>query len=191
MFKKFLKKAKPTEAEFRLLYEMFYSRVYRDVYFITRDSHLAQDALQETFVKAYNNMYRVEDKERIGAWLSTIATRTAIDYLRRRKGSSEILTEDMTHNDKYLSDYQWSSLEDMVEGNIMKEELFQKINQLKPEYREAILLKYIHELSINEMAQYLEMKESTVKTRLHRARNILKKDIEKDPKRSWIGGEIS
>ncbi|ENH98010.1 putative DNA-directed RNA polymerase [Gracilibacillus halophilus YIM-C55.5] len=189
MWRKFFKKTEPTEEEFRLLYDMFYSRVYRDVYFITRDTYLAQDALQETFVKAYKHMDRIEDKERIGAWLSTIATRTAIDILRKRKSKTEVKIDQSNEN---LIDYnpeEVAQLETIVEQRLIKEDLLEIINELKPEYREIILLKYIHEWSVHEIANFLDVKMGTVKTRLYRARKVLKDMIERDKKRSWIGGD--
>ncbi|UOQ49248.1 RNA polymerase sigma factor [Gracilibacillus caseinilyticus] len=189
MFKKFLKRSEPTHEEFRLVYDMFYSRVYRDVFFITRDSHLAQDALQETFVKAYKHMNRLEDKERMGAWLSTIATRTAIDILRKRKGSSEILTEDMAMQESQIENL-GPDVSNIVESNMMKSELLATVHEMKAEYREVMLLRYVHDLSVKEIATKLDINDGTVKTRLHRARNMVKEKLERDPKKQWIGGEV-
>ncbi|SFL94220.1 RNA polymerase sigma-70 factor, ECF subfamily [Gracilibacillus orientalis] len=188
MLKKIFKKSEPTHEEFRLVYDMFYSRVYRDVYFITKDCHLAQDALQETFVKAYKHMNRLEDKERMGAWISTIATRTAIDVLRKRKGAREVLTEDIMIQEKNMEEKGSDTLH-IVEANLVREELLESINEISAEYREVILLRYIHELSIREIAHSLNINESTVKTRLHRARKKIKEKVQHDPKRQWIGGE--
>ncbi len=188
MLKKIFKKSEPTHEEFRLVYDMFYSRVYRDVYFITKDSHLAQDALQETFVKAYKHMHRLEDRERMGAWLSTIATRTAIDVLRKRKGAREVLTEDIMIQERNMKEKGLDTLH-IVEANLVKEELLESLKEIKAEYREIILLRYIHDLSIKEIADSLSINESTVKTRLHRARNKMKEKVQRDPKRQWIGGE--
>ncbi|WP_058305917.1 RNA polymerase sigma factor [Gracilibacillus massiliensis] len=188
MFKKFFKKTEPTEEEFRLVYDMFYSRVYRDVYFITKDTHLAQDALQETFVKAYKHMHNLEDKGRMGAWLSTIATRTAIDILRKRKGSNEFLTDDITVQERHAQ-VKDPDVSFLVESKFVKEEIIEVLHEMKVEYREVLLLRYIHELSIKEIAVNLDLTEGTVKTRLHRARNAMKQKVENDPERQWIGGE--
>jgi len=189
MFKKFFKKSEPTQEEFRLLYDMFYSRVYRDAYFITKDSHLAQDVLQETFVKAYKHMNYLEDKGRVGAWLSTIATRTAIDMIRKRKGTHEILSDDLTIQEKKATKVEPDTVK-TVEMTIAQQELIKIIHEMKAEYREVILLRYIHELTIKEIALYLDLKENTVKTRLHRARHIIKDTVNSDPRVEWIGGEI-
>lgn len=190
MLKKFFKKTEPSKEEFRLLYDMFYSRIYRDAYFITKDSHLAQDALQETFVKAYKHMNHLEDKERIGAWLSTIATRTAIDLVRKRKGNRELLSEDLTIQEKNFPNLT-ADIAKIVENNAAKDELLNVIYELKEEYKEIILLRYIHEMTVKEIAFYLDLNESTVKTRLHRARHNIKKVIDNDPKRRWIGGGMA
>ncbi|KXG43750.1 RNA polymerase sigma factor [Tepidibacillus decaturensis] len=75
----------------RVIFEMFYHRVYNTAYFIIQDRHLAQDVVQETFFKAFQNMHKVEDGHKLGAWLGTIATRTAIDFLRKVKNETILL----------------------------------------------------------------------------------------------------
>ncbi|RCW73181.1 RNA polymerase sigma factor [Saliterribacillus persicus] len=191
MLKKILKKAQPTEEEFRLLYDMFYSRVYRDVFFIVRDPYIAQDALQETFIKVYKYLNRIDDREKMGAWISTIATRTAIDILRKRKVGVEIYPDKDIERDAEMEEGFEKEIEQLVENQVKKDTLIWKIEELKPEYREVILLKHIHEMSIKEIAVTLVLTESTVKTRLHRARRVLKERIETDKKSRWIGGGIS
>ncbi len=191
MLKKILKKAQPTEEEFRLLYDMFYSRVYRDVFFIVRDPYIAQDALQETFIKVYKYLNRIDDREKMGAWISTIATRTAIDILRKRKVGMEIYPDKDIERDTEMEEGIEKEIEQVVENQVKKDTLIWKIEELKPEYREVILLKHIHEMSIKEISVTLVLTESTVKTRLHRARRVLKEKIETDKKSRWIGGGIS
>ncbi|WP_235182951.1 RNA polymerase sigma factor [Gracilibacillus boraciitolerans] len=108
--------------------------------------------------------------------------------LRKRKGSNEILTEDITVQERHMQEKGCDS-SDLVESNLVKEEIMEVLAEMKVEYREVMLLHYIHELSIKEIAANLDINEGTVKTRLHRARHAMKEKVEKDPARQWIGGE--
>jgi len=62
---------------------------------ITNDHYLAQDVVQETFAKAFNQLHRLKDPEKTGAWLGTIATTTAIDIIRKRNRWNDVVTEDV------------------------------------------------------------------------------------------------
>ena len=82
------------EAE-RIIFEQYYKRVYYAAYWVIKDQDLAEDIAQETFMKAFKNLHTVQDVEKIGAWLSIIATRTAIDHLRRLNKWNDFTTSDV------------------------------------------------------------------------------------------------
>ncbi|GGM40693.1 ECF RNA polymerase sigma factor SigW [Paraliobacillus quinghaiensis] len=192
LFKKNRKKVELSEKEFRLIYDLFYERVYRDAYFVIKDRYLAQDIVQDTFVKAYKHISNLESREKLGAWLSTIATRTAIDLIRKQNTWNGIPTEDLALNYMHSKQEIASSVEVIVENELIQEALIVKISELKPEYREVIVLKYIHELKDTEIAQWTDLKEGTVKSRIHRAKKELRVLIQKDEScKPLFGGEIS
>jgi RNA polymerase sigma factor (sigma-70 family) len=174
MLKKFFSKKnnKPNEA-YRILYEMFHDRVYKSAYFVTRDPFLAQDAVQETFLKAFRNINDVEDGGKMGAWLSTIATRTSIDLMRKQKRWNGTPTEDVILEMGNVKEG-LSSVEEEFEIAWLQERISEEITGLKPEYKEALLLKYQHGLKDEEIAQLLEEKVGTIKSRVHRGRQKLK-----------------
>ncbi len=72
-----------TESVFQHIYSLYHQRVYHAAQKVLRDPQLAEDAAQETFIKAYRNLDKLEDVSKAGAWLATIASRTAIDMLRK------------------------------------------------------------------------------------------------------------
>lgn len=167
-----------SEAEMINIYKLFYKRVFHEAYFVTKDLHLAQDILQETFIKAFIQLDSLQDEDKMGRWLSTIATRTAIDYLRkenknRREEYDEALTKS-TEIELIIT------VEDIVEDNLIVEEIANKIMELKKEYREILILKYIHELKQKEIAELTDLNVGTVKSRLHRATEALKLKLIKD-----------
>lgn len=157
------------------MFDMFHERVFRAAYYITRDRHLAQDVLQETFVKAYKHMDRVKEGEKIGAWLTVIATNTAIDHMRKRKVWNGMPTEDVILLQALEQDEVASSVEQEVEREFEKEQLRRQMEYLKPEYRQVLLLKYHQGLRDDESAELLGVTVGTVKSRVHRAKHQLKK----------------
>ncbi|WP_017754135.1 RNA polymerase sigma factor [Calidifontibacillus oryziterrae] len=163
----------------RVIYEMFYSHVYKTAYFITRDPHAAQDILQETFIKIFRNMDKIEDGEKLKSWISTIASRTAIDYLRKQKRGNEFQIENVG-DFKSDSNASHFTVEDQVEDSLICELVREEIDSLTPDYRSILYLKYIQDLKDQEIATILQLKVATVKTRIHRAKHQLKKRLQKN-----------
>ncbi|MBS4197940.1 RNA polymerase sigma factor [Lederbergia citri] len=179
LVQKLLKKDRDSE---RVIFEMFYQRVYYTAYYIVQDRELAQDIVQETFLKAFQNMHTVKDGEKLGAWLAAIASRTAIDYLRKIKKWNDVATEDHII-DEHLSkheDYQ-STVETIVEKKFLKNILLQEIDELKPEHKQVLILAYIHDMRYEEIAEALDIKVTMVKTRIHRAKLKLREALETKP----------
>lgn len=172
MLKKLFAKRKPSDEEYRLIYDLFYERVYHDAYFITRDKHLAQDVVQDTFVKAFKNLDSLQDRSRMGAWLSTIASRTAIDLIRKQKVWNGIPTEDV-YLEKDKNNHS-NPVETEVEIKLMIKEVGDVLSEISIEHRDILLLKYIHELKDKEIAVLLNLKEGTVKSRIFRAKKELR-----------------
>lgn len=152
---------------------MFYKRVYNTAYFVTRDSHLADDVVQETFIKAFRNMERITDAEKVGAWLSVIATRTAIDILKKQKGHIVTLVDPGVLELELERNFGQSELELLT----IKESVRELIEQLPPEYRAVIILKYLYDMKEEEVATKLGISIGTVKSRIFRAKDKMRQSI--------------
>ncbi|MBS4208914.1 RNA polymerase sigma factor [Bacillus sp. FJAT-50079] len=180
MIKHLLKKIRRKDEESeRVIFEMFYERVYYTAYYILKDRELAQDVVQETFVKAFAHMDTVKDGEKLGAWLAAIASRTAIDYVRKIKRWNEIVTEDVIINEQIIE--QASTVESIVEERALKELLLKEIDELKPDHKQVLILKYLYDMKYEEIAQALDLNIATVKSRTHRAKLKLREALEKQP----------
>lgn len=175
----FHKKDRTKERE---IYEKHYIKVYKTAFFIVKDQGLAQDITQETFIKAFKNMDTLQNQEKMESWITTIATRTSIDFLRKQKKGNENLEEDV----EIIKGINKS--EDNPSNHLNKEEINEKLRiemkKLKPEYREILLLKYMNDMTDEEIAKEINEKVGTVKSRLHRAKQQLKKNLQQ-------GGDIS
>jgi RNA polymerase sigma factor (sigma-70 family) len=166
-----------TNEDFRHIYETFYYKVYRKAFQVTRDAHLAEDIMQETFIKAYNKLDTIIERDKIEAWLSTIASRTAIDFIRKEKGKATVPIEEMIGRlDQTLENN--FSVEKKVEQMLLKQEIEQQMTYLKPTLKEVLVLKYKKGFSDKEIARLLQIPNNTVKSRLHRARKQLKTEVE-------------
>jgi len=168
LVQKLLKKDRESE---RIIFEMFYQRVYYTAYYIVQDRELAQDIVQETFLKAFQNMHTVKDGEKLGAWLAAIASRTAIDYVRKIKKWNDVVTEDHIIDEQLSkSDDHYSTVETIVEKKFLKNILLREIDELKPEHKQVLILAYLHDMKYEEIAEALDIKVTMVKTRIHRAK---------------------
>jgi len=179
LVQKLLKKDRESE---RIIFEMFYQRVYYTAYYIVQDRELAQDIVQETFLKAFQNMHTVKDGEKLGAWLAAIASRTAIDYVRKIKKWNDVVTEDPIIDEQLSkSDDPYSTVENIVEKKFLKNILLREIDELKPEHKQVLILAYLHDMKYEEIAEALDIKVTMVKTRIHRAKLKLREALETQP----------
>ena len=152
--------------------EQYYKRVFHAAYGVTRDHHLAEDVVQETFLKAYQKIDTIQDKEKMGAWLSSIATRTAIDFIRKERKTSEKLAAITDLENANIEMNQ--NVEQEVEFNMLSAQIQEVINSLSPEQRSLFLLKIHYGLKEREIADLLKLNQNTVKTKLYRIRKFLK-----------------
>ena len=160
------------QCEFQAIYVQFYKRLFHAVYPITRDRFLAEDVVQETFLKAFRKMDTIADKQKIGAWLSSIAVRTAIDTIR--KESKGIIMEDSAVEKEYNKTKWLQNVEQEVEAGLLKQELQYEISLLDLEHQAIFHLKVNRGLKEEEIAEKLHLKPATVKTRIYRIRKHLK-----------------
>lgn len=164
----------------KLIFETHYHDVYKAVYFMVKDSYLAEDITQEAFIKAFRNFHSLKKDTKIKAWLVTIATRTAIDHIRKVKKRNDYLTDDVYILDRNSKpNHSGSPVEGKVERRMIKQLIKQCISILKPPaYKEVLLLRFEYDLKEEEIAEVLNISPSAVKSRLHRAKKKLRKELQ-------------
>lgn len=179
---------KQAEEAFRVIYDLFHERVHWIAYHMTRDLHLSQDILQETFIKAFRRIEDVVDGKKMGAWLSVIATNTAIDYLRKRNRRNEFPDQDVIVNIDDPQQYA-PDIAKEVELRLEIEHVRNEIEKLDLEYKQALLLRYFVGLSYMEMAEMIGVNEGTIKSRVHRAKQRLKRNLQEQASLGQKGAE--
>ncbi|WP_052807057.1 RNA polymerase sigma factor [Mesobacillus subterraneus] len=161
--------------DFDELYRLHSKRLTQIAYKITKDRQLAEDVVQETFIKAFKKVDTIVDEQKIASWLSAIAVRTAIDCLRAEKRKRWLPSDQSIMEKIYNDDCYEQSIEKEVEMLLFKEQLQHLLYLLSKESQQVLVLKLQYGLKENEIASRLNLKSGTVKTRLHRARKQLKK----------------
>ena len=126
----------------------------------------AQEATQDTFIKAYKKLGSYKDESKFSSWLYKIAYRTSLDLLRKRKQTVDIAEVSYNLADVNVTDKNHEQAE-------MKQLLAHAISHLKPKEAGLITMFYLEEMTIKELAETTGMQLSNVKVILFRARKKL------------------
>ncbi|MBT2765344.1 sigma-70 family RNA polymerase sigma factor [Paenibacillus sp. ISL-20] len=155
----------------KLAYEAYRNLVYRDIYFLTRSHELAEDVVQETFYKVVAKVPQLQDTKHLKAWMIKIARNYAYDLLKKNKKYHHLRDPQVVIDMK--APFLRPTVAEQVEDQIRKEILLEALNELSPEYRQALFLYYIEEKPYKEIAQELETTEQALAQTMVRARKKL------------------
>lgn len=145
--------------------------VYNLTYRMLGDPGEAEDAAQETFLRAYARLSTYQPDRKFINWLLSIASHYCIDRLRRNSRSPQLSLEGPLPPSWLASDE--SRPDQAVARKQQREQVQQMLDTLPADYRAAIVLRYWYDLSYEEIAAAMATTESAIKSRLHRARRML------------------
>jgi RNA polymerase sigma-70 factor, ECF subfamily len=169
-------KAKNKDPEaFSRVYDLYVDRIYRFVFFKVSSQEEAQDLTSEVFLKTWQYIISGKDILNLNAYLYRVARNLVVDHYRKasqKEVSFDALAQgaDSLDQESGLRMEQTKALEDKLQ--IEKIEI--KLQGLKDEYREVIILRFVDEMSISEIADIMEKKKGAVRVILFRALNALK-----------------
>jgi RNA polymerase sigma-70 factor (ECF subfamily) len=159
------------------LVELYKDKLFNLGYRMLGNPQEAEDVAQETFLRAYSNLQTYNPNHKFSTWIYRIATNLCIDRIRKKKPDYSLDSEvdGIEGGDMYsrLASPGPTPLEELVRTETQRE-VQSAIDALPENYRAAVILKYIHDLSLQEIADILEVPVSTVKTRIHRGREALR-----------------
>jgi len=165
-----------------VLYERHKKQMYRVALAITRDPNAAEDILQEGFLRLYGSVDRFDETRPLAPWLYRVTVNLSYNWVTRRgrwlvpmEGAMERLRAGPK-----------SSPETVVEQNELQRIVREALNALGFEHRVVLVLFYLGEFSLKEIAHILNLPEGTVKSRLHYGRKRLRSRLERD--RRVLGG---
>ncbi len=149
--------------------------VYNLTFRMLGDPEEAEDAAQETFLRAYTRLATYEPSRKFVNWLLSIASHYCIDRLRRRVRAPQVSLEDPLPPQWLASDQDGP---DRTMTEKQERELVRHVlDMLPPDYRAAIVLRYWYDMSYEEIAATTDSTESAVKSRLHRARCMMAQSL--------------
>jgi len=157
---------------FTNLVETYQKPVYNLCYRMLGEPEAADDAAQETFLKAYQNLTRYDRERSFATWLLSIAAHHCIDRLRRKRFISFSIDED-EEGQTELPDRSAPDPETETVKKQTRERLQDCLQSLEPIDRAAVVMRYWQDCSEIEIAQALKLTVPAVKSRLHRARRAL------------------
>jgi len=148
----------------------------------TKNEKDAEDLVQETFVKAYDNWDRFEEGTNCRAWLFTILRNTFINRYRRKKREREILNSDDTKSveqnffNRENTDY-YESPERETMDKTFSTDLRESLEALPEEFRRVVILADLNDFSYKEIAHILDCPVGTVMSRLFRGRKLMRQQL--------------
>lgn len=153
---------------FARLTERYWDRLYRWLYHVTRDRHVAEDLTQETFLKALGAIKTFRPGSNFRAWVFRIAHNNFVNQKRSEKRTRLSLPEDCASADH-------GGVEATTENRETLEVVSRAVAELPDDFRSALMLRVNEELSFGEVAKILGITEETARWRVFKARQRLKK----------------
>jgi RNA polymerase sigma-70 factor (ECF subfamily) len=173
--------ARKDKAAFAQLLNENSENVYRVALKMVGNAQDAEDILQETFIKAFNNIEKFEGRSKLSTWLYRIAVNESLMHLRKQKKHIEELDSGIQKEDGDILPRQiidWCCIpEKELLNNESRRHLKSAIRTLSEANRAAFILRDVQGLSTRETAEALDISESAVKIRLMRARMQLREEL--------------
>nr|WP_276358065.1 RNA polymerase sigma factor SigW [Cohnella sp. YIM B05605] len=173
---------KGDQRAFAELVSMYKDKLYHLAYRMIGNRQEAEDVVQDAFLRVFKNLDRYDENQKFSTWIYRIATNLCIDRLRKRRNVYSLDSESSEHEG--LDGYAMlPSDERTPESELLLSET-QKIVQeamdtLPAKYKGVMVLRYMQDLSLQEISDVLGMPVTTVKTRVHRGREFLRKKLER------------
>lgn len=164
------------DKEIERLIDEYGNDVLRIAYIYLKDKYLAEDAFQEVFVKVYKNFNKFQGSSSVKTWILAITMNTCKDILRSSWLKRIVFSQDqklINCNDDIVD-----NPADEVIKRLQYNELLGEVMKLPKKYKEVIILFYYEDVSTIEISKILSIPEGTVRSRLFRAREILKYNLD-------------
>ncbi len=171
------------EAAVRAITKRYNRRLFRIARGILRDDAEAEDVVQETYVRAFTGLDLFRGDAAFGTWITRIAMNEALGRLRRRRPTVEWETYGANRNHAEIISFPASAAGNDPEKTMAQAEvravLEQAIDQLPDAFRAVFVARIVEGMSVEETADLFGLQRETVKTRLHRARLLLRDELDK------------
>ncbi|MBN6187094.1 RNA polymerase sigma factor [Aneurinibacillus sp. BA2021] len=170
------------KAAFSTLVRPYLQRAYSTAFTILGTQHAAEDAVQNALLEAYRSIMEEKDIHQFSAWFVHLVTCRALDLARQKSKQRTTEEADLLE----LRDEKASPADRLLQKE-SRSEMLQAIMRLNINQRAVIVMHYYQEMKIGEIAALLNIKEGTVKSRLHQARLTLSKLVSFEAPKQKVG----
>ena len=162
------------DTAFTTLMEKYQKQVHATAWRTIKDFHIAEDIVQETFLKAHQKLGTLKDPHRFSAWINAIATRCCLAWFREKRLNTQVAEEAIAtrQNDPYSGYLAGEQAKEA--GQELREIVKKWLAKLPESERTVTTLHYFDGMSCDEIAAFLGVTTNTIKSRLNRARNRIK-----------------
>ena len=161
--------------EFTILFNRYKKKIYNYVLRMTSDTMLAEDVVQNVFLKLYENLSRIHNKESINFWLVTTARNEMYSHFRSAKRKADDRQADLDEVEVTAP----VSLEYEFDLRELKEMILKELDTLPDEQKEVFILKEYTGMNYKEIADVMNIDTELVKSRLYKTRQKLMKRLSK------------
>lgn len=160
---------------FGRLYDIFFPKIYSYIYHRVNDQQTAEDLVSEIFFKALKKLSSCRNKQEFQGWIFSIARNSLIDFYRKKdKAKETALTDNITETPGENFNPELAAV---MKDN--QQEVRKALQNLSPLQQEVIILRFVEELKLKEIARVLEKTEGAVKGLLYRGLSALSSELEK------------
>lgn len=156
------------------LFDRYYTQVYRAAIAITQDSQAAEDIAQEAFLRVHRYAERIDTSLPLMPWLYRVTVNLSYTWVTRQK-KRRVSLEDIV--DRLISP-SWLAPENLIEHTELQRRVREAIRDLPFNQRVVVVLHYLNGQNLDEIAQILDCPVGTVKSRLHYARETLRRRLD-------------
>ena len=180
--------ARPDAKAFEAIMRRYNTRLFRIARSILKDDAAAEDALQDAYVRAYGHMDTYRGEAELSTWLTRIVINEALMALRKRKRERTVVPF-ASRNDTSgsaegkimdVEDRRAESPSDTALRGEIRRIIERRIDELPVAFRTVFLMREVEDMTVQETAECLGIPAATVRTRLFRARTLLRESLERD-----------
>lgn len=155
--------------EFDIIYDKYFQDVYKFILSLSRNVEIAEDVIQDTFIKALKNITKLRDDKKIKPWLFQIARNTYINYVSKsiKKISIDEIEIASTNNEEI----------DILNKETVKT-VRKLLHKMKEPYKEVFYLRVFADLSFKEIAEIFDRQEAWARQIFHRSKIMIKEELE-------------
>jgi RNA polymerase sigma-70 factor (ECF subfamily) len=161
-------------AAFEALFHKYQNAIYRTALAITRDPGAAEEVLQDCFYKTYLNIMKITGEGSLSPWLHRVAVNLSCNAIKKRR----VWLEPIESIAEFFFSDPRHSPENLAERAELQGTMREVINSLSLKHRIVVILHYLQDFSLPEIAYILDLPVGTIKSRLHHARNELREKLQ-------------